>query len=219
MRHDARQLNFRRKTQSMGAIEIVRRLHRRHVVWYGIAVLASLLLHLLLILLLPGISAYKIEPGRAFEKPISLRLEDVKTAPETPDSERRPPKFKPDAAKGAAVAGTIGTEMTTVRRSLDESSVEPRQVGAGVLIGEQRTLAEPVPVDRPLWEPRQEILSINQKIVKDNAAVSKPRRYVQVIPRGVEGTDIAAPASREALERGISSTGAYYLVDGGYTAQ
>ena len=213
MNYTARQLSFRRKNQPLGAIEIVRKLHRRHLVWYGIAVVVSVLLHLLLIVFLPGISAYKIEPGRSGEKPISLRLEDVKVVAQTPESDRRPPKFKPEAAKGAAVAGEIGAEMTTVRRSLDESSVEPRQVGAGVLIGEQRTLAEPVSVDRLLWEPRQEILSINQKIVKDDAAISRPRRYVQMVPREKQGAEIAAPASRESLERGISSTGAYYLVD------
>lgn len=213
MRNDVRQLNFRRNNQSLGAMEIVRRLHRRHLVWYGIAVVVSVFLHVLLIMFLPGISAYRIEPGRAFEKPISLRLEDVKAVPEAPEAERRPPKFKPETARGTAVAGEIGAEMTTVKRSLDESAVEPRQVGAGVLIGEQRTLSEPVPVDRPLWEPRQEILSINQKVVKDEAALSRPRRYVQEVPRTRAGTDIVAPASREDLERGISSTGAYYLVD------
>lgn len=212
MATSSRQLNFR-KAQPLGALEIVRRLHRRHVVWYGIAVALSVLLHLLLLVLLPGFSMYKIEPGRMFETPISLRLEGVKTVPETPDSEQRPPKFKPEMVSGSAVAGAIGTEMTTVRRTLDESEVEPRPVGAGVLIGEQRTLAEPAPVDRPLWEPRQELLSINQKIVKDDAAISRPRRYVQVLPRDKVGLDIASPASREDLESGLVSTGAYYLVD------
>ena len=212
--NSSRQLNFRKKKkESLGTIEIIKRLHRRHVVWYGIAVLASILVHLLLILFLPGISAYKIEPGRVFEKPVSLRLEDVKVVPETPESERRPPKFKPETARGSSVAGEIGAEMTTVRRTTDEAVVEPRQVGAGVLIGEQRTLAEPVPVDRPLWEPRQEILSINQKIVKDTAAVSRPRRYMQAVPRSSAGLDIAAPANRSDLERGLVSTGAYYLVE------
>ncbi|MEI6788088.1 MAG: VWA domain-containing protein [bacterium] len=213
MKNTPRNLSFRRKNQPLGAIEIVRQLHRRHLVWYGIAILVSVLLHLLLILFLPGISAYKIVTGRSGERPISLRLENVKAVPETPESDRRPPKFTPETAKAAVVAGAIDAEMTTVRRALDESSVEPRQVGAGILIGEQRTLTEPAHVDRPVWEPRQEILSINQKIVKDDAAINRPRRTVQSVPREKYGVDIAAPASRDTLERGISSTGVYYLVD------
>lgn len=213
MRQATRQLNFRRGPQSLGAIEIVRRLHRRHVVWYGIAVVLSVLLHVLLILFLPGISAYKIQPARSQELPISLKLDTVKMAPETPESDRRPPKFKPETTRGSEVAGEIGAEMTTVRRAQDESSVEPRQVGAGVLIGEQRTLAEPAPVDRPLWEPRSEILSINQKVVKDDPALSKPRRYVQELPRVAVGADIVSPASRDDLARGLAGTGAYYMTD------
>jgi hypothetical protein len=209
----SRNLSFRRKNQPLGAMEIVRQLHRRHMVWYGIAILVSVLLHLLLILFMPGISAYKIAPGRSGERPISLRLENVKAVSEAPESDRRPPKFKPETAKGATVAGEIDAEMTTIRRSLDESSVEPRQVGAGLLIGEQHTLTEPAQVDRPVWEPRQEILSINQKIVKEDATINRPRRTVQSVPREQNGVDIAAPASRDALERGISSTGVYYLVE------
>ncbi len=207
-----RQLNFRKKNQALGAVEMIRQIRRRNLVWYGIAILASLLLHIAVFLMLPGFSVYKMTARPASEKQISLKLEDVKPVPELPDVDRRPPKFKPETARGE-VAGDVGTEATTIRRAMDESAVEPRQVGAGVLIGEQRNLAEPVPVDRPLWEPCQEILSINKAIVKDDAALRKPRRYMDTVPRGETGLDISAPASREALESGLVSTGAYYLVD------
>lgn len=208
-----RQLNFRRKNPSLGALEIVRKLHRRHVVWYGIALVLSVLLHVLLIVSLPGLGEYRIKPERSAEPPISLKLERVTMASETPEADRRPPKFKPETARGREVAGEVGAEMTTVRRAQDESAVEPRPVGAGVLIGEQRTLAEPAPVDRPLWEPRSEILSINQKVVKDDTAFSRPRRYVQEIPRVAAGADIVVPASRDDLGRGLAGTGAYFLTD------
>lgn len=207
-----RQLNFRKKSEPLGALEIIKQMQRRNLLWYGVAIMVSILLHVAVILMLPGFSVYKMAASPSSGKPISLKLEDVKMAPELPDVDRRPPKFKPEAARGE-VAGDVGSEATTVRRAMDESAVEPRQVGAGVLIGEQRNLAEPVPVDRPLWEPRQEILSINQAIVKDDAALRKPRRYMETVPRSQAGLDISAPASREALESGLVSTGAYYLVD------
>jgi len=187
-------------------------MRRRNLVWYGVAILVSILLHVAIILLLPGFSVYKMAAGPTPEKQISLKLENVKMVPEIPEVDRRPPKFKPETAHGE-VAGDVGGEATTTRRALDESAVEPRQVGAGVLIGEQRNLADPVPVDRPIWEPRQEILSINQAIVRDQDAKRKPRRYIDAIPRSLAGLDIVAPASRDALESGLVATGAYYLVD------
>ena len=205
-------LNFRRKRESLGAMEIIGALRRRQVIWYGIAVLVSILVHVALFLFLPGFNVYRVNPSRIPEKQISLRLDEVKRVPE-PAAEPRPPKFKPENTRATAVAGDIGAEMTTIRRPSDEAEVEPRVVGAGMLIGEQRTLAEPVPVDRPLWEPRQEILSINQQIARNDLTFNRPRRYIQAIPRVAAGMDIVAPASRDDLERGIASTGAYYLVD------
>lgn len=212
MRTDPRQLNFRKKQEPLGTLEIIRQMRRRNLVWYGIAILASVLLHVALFLMLPGFNVYRDATRLPSEKQISLKLEDVKIAQEVPDIDRRPPKFKPETARGE-VAGDVGAEATTIRRALDESAVEPRQVGAGALIGEQRNLAEPVPADRPIWEPRQEILSINQTIAKDDPAVRRPRRYMENIPRNEAGLDIVSPASREALESGLVSTGAYYLVD------
>ncbi len=187
-------------------------MRRRNLLWYGLAIVASLILHVAVFLMLPGFSVYRVADRPASEKQISLKLADVKSVPDQPEVDRRPPKFKPDTARGV-VAGEVGAEATSIRRAQDESAVEPRQVGAGVLIGEQRNLAEPVPVDRPVWEPRQEILTINQKVARDDSSMPKPRRYMETVPRSEAGLDITAPASREALESGLVSTGAYYLVD------
>ena len=206
------QLNFRRKQGALNAFDILRLLHRRQLAGYAAAVLASIIVHVALFLLLPGINIYRVNPARVPEKQISLRLEDVKRS-SIPEAEPRPPKFLPGTAKAETGAAGIGAEMTTIRRPSDEAAVEPRVVGAGVLIGEQRTLAEPAPVDRPIWEPRQEILSIERQIARNDIEFPKPRRYIAAIPRSLAGVDIAAPASREDLERGLVSTGAYYSVD------
>jgi len=205
-------LSFRRNQGPLGALEIILLLRRRQRIGYAIAVLVSVLVHVALFMFLPGFNVYRMNPVRGSEKPIALRLDDVKRVPD-PAAEPRPPKFRPETVKATAVAGEIGAEMTTIRRPSDEAEVEPRVVGDGVLIGEQRTLAEPVPVERMLWEPRQEILSINRQIVRNDLSPAKPRRYIQAIPRNATGLDIVAPADREALDRGIVSTGAYFMVD------
>lgn len=206
-------VNFRRRQQSTpGAFELIKLLRRRQVGWYALAVLASILFHLALFMVIPGISIYRINPDLLARKAVALKLEEVKRV-DLPAEAPRPPKFRPETTGAAAVAGGIGAEMTTVRRPTDEAEVEPRVVGAGVLIGEQRTLAEPAPVDRPLWEPRQEILSIDRQLARNDLVFPKPRRYIAAIPRSVSGVDIAAPASREDLERGTLGTGAYYSVE------
>lgn len=205
-------VHFRKPNQTPGPFEVVRLLRRRHVVWYGLAVLASVILHVIVFLLLPGINLYQMNPLRPSARPIALRLDDVRKVSreaETP----RPPRFRPETTPGSAVAGGVGAEMTTIRRLPDEAQTEPRVVGAGVLIGEQRTLTEPAPVDRPIWEPRQEILSIDQQVARNDIQFSRPRRYIAAIPRSVNGVDIAAPASRDELEHGAVATGAYYSVD------
>ena len=205
-------VNFRRQQGALGAMEILRLLRRRQRAGYAIAVVLSILVHGLLFLLLPGLDIFRLPKTRVAEKSVSLRLDDVKLAADH-EAEPRPPRFKPAEARGEAVAGDIGAEATTIRHPTDESAVEPRVIGAGMLVGEQRTLAEPVPVERLLWEPRQDILSINRQIVPNDKVPPRPRRYVEALPRTATAVDIVAPADRDALERGVASTGAYYMVD------
>ncbi len=206
-------VNFRKKTQISGSRLIWRRLRRRHLAWGGVAILISLVLHLILLALFPGFTIYGLGRERLPERPrqTPLKVREVILQPERTEADRRPPRFRPDAVRGS-VAGEVSSEAVTLRRNMDEAAVEPRPLDAGVLIGEQRSLAEPAPADRPLWEPREEILSINRKIVQDGAAVM-PRRFIPAIPRLSGAPDIVAPADRADLTRGLVGTGAYYLVD------
>ena len=203
----------RRTGARAGKAVLWRSLQRRHLRWGGIAVLASLLLHAVLLLFFPGFTMYGFVHPRPVDKARlpPVHLQEVTVHPEVAEADRRPPRFRPETARGTA-AGEIGAEATAFRREIDEAAVEPRALDAGVLIGEQRSLVEPAPVDRPLWEPREEVLSINQRIAADDKT-THPRRLIPIIPRLSGAQDIVSPADRLDLGSGLVGTGAYYLVD------
>ncbi len=206
-------VNFRKKAQISEATLIWRRIHRRHIVLGAAAILISLILHLILLAFFPGFSIYglgrELMPDKPKQTPLTVR--QVTLQPDRSEAERRPPRFRSEAVRGE-VAGEISSEAMAMRRGMDEAAVEPRPLDVGVLIGEQRSLAEPAPADRPLWEPRAEILSINKKIVQDEAA-ALPRRYTAAIPRLSGAPDIVSPVDRSVLTGGLIGTGAYFLVD------
>jgi hypothetical protein len=206
-------VNFRGKPQASAAKLILRRIHRRHLSWGGVAVVISLVFHLVLLAFFPGFTLYGLGRERVPDKPrqTPLTLKEVTLQPERMDPEKRPPRFRPEEVRGSS-AGEVSSEAVALRRDMDQAAVEPRPLDAGILIGEQRSLAEPAPEDRPLWEPREEIIGINKKIVPDEIA-ALPRRFISAIPRLSGAPDIVVPADRDSLTRGLVSTGAYYLVD------
>jgi hypothetical protein len=178
-----------------------------------LAVLISLALHLVLLALFPGFTIYGLGRDRVLEKPkqTPFKVREIMAQPDRTEAERRPPHFRPETVRGT-MAGEVSSEAITFQRTMDESAVEPRPLDAGVLVGEQRSLSEPAPDDRPLWEPREEILSINKAIVQDGAA-ALPRRYITAIPRLSGAPDIVMPADRADLTTGLVGTGAYFMVD------
>lgn len=212
MKNERHKISFRQATEPAGAFQVWRRLHRRHLQWAVLAVVFSVILHVLVILLFPGWMIYGFRPERLEEKQrVDLQLRDVRSQPEETEEDRRPARFRPDSARGT-VAGDASAEAGASRRPVDQADVEPRRIGAGALVGETRTLVEPEAVNRPVWEPRQDILSINRKLVQDDVA-AMPRRYIPVIPRQADGADIAGPADRGAMESGLVASLSYELTD------
>jgi hypothetical protein len=201
------------KDRRQALAPVWRQIHRRHMMSGAAAILISLLFHLAVFLMFPGFRIYGLGRERVTEKEkqTPLQLKEVSLQSEPADSERRPPRFRPESAHGS-VAGEVGTDAATLRRSTDEASVEPRPLHAGMLIGEQHSLAEPTTETAPQWTPHEEILSINRQIVQDdNAAVS--RRFIPAIPRLSGAPDLAAPVDRVDVSRAVSGTGTYYVVD------
>ncbi len=205
-------VRFRKQTETPGTFMVWRKLHRRHLRWATLALALSLLLHLLVILFFPGLMVYGFNREGLTEKEhVAVRLRDVRMQPELAEADRRPARFRPETARGT-VAGDAAAESMAFRKPVDQADVEPRRVGAGILAGESHSLAEPETVDRPVWEPRQEVLGISRKLVQDERA-ALPRRYVDAIPRQATGGDIAAPADRADIGKVASGGESYDLID------
>jgi len=207
-----KRMSFRQATEPAGAFQVWRKLHRRHLQWAVLAVVLSVILHVLLILLFPGVTIYGFSRERLLQEArVALKLHDVRTQAEPAEAERRPARFRPEAARGT-VAGDASSESVAFRRPVDEANVEPRRIGAGALAGEDRTLVEPDTVNRTVWEPRQDIVSINRRVVQDDVA-ALPRRYVEAIPRQKTGADIAGPADRSDAASGLVAALSYDVTD------
>lgn len=188
------------------------RVHRRHVAWATAAVIVSILLHLVLISFFPSFRI--IEPPRDLteQRYGPIKVQDVNVEPSRLEPDQRPARFHP-GAKGAETPGDGGAaEAMSFRRTTDEAKVEPRPVGGGVLVGEQRSLVEPEAAEAPKWEPRQEIVRIQEKVAHDEVR-SLPRRFTPSISRVSGGADIVGPADRSDIETLLSGTNTYYLAD------
>jgi hypothetical protein len=176
-----------------GAASILQRLRRRHVAIAMTAAVLSLLLHLALLRLFPGFTVYGFVRQQLRERQTPLRLKEVELQPARLETGKRPTRYQPEAARGT-LAGDVQGEAVSFRRTTDEGIMEPRMAGAGTLVGDLKSLAEPPPQTRVTWEPRTEILQIQDRVVRDEVS-ALPRRFTPAVVRS-GGRDIAMPADR-----------------------
>jgi len=203
-------VRFNRQEETTTAV-LWHRIHRRHVAWATAAVLVSVLLHAVLFSVFPSFQILAPLRERTEQRVGPLKLREIDVEPSKLEPDQRPARFRPSAAEGKAL-GEVGAEALSFRRTTDEAAVEPRPVGGGVLVGEQRSLVEPEPDQAPKWEPRQEIVRIEQKVARDEIS-SLPRRFTPAIPRVSGGADIVSPADRSDLGALLSGTNSYYLTE------
>lgn len=194
--------NFRPAPPPFNASVVWQRAHRQHLVAGGIAVLVSLLLHVLVITMFPGFNFSSFVRERLVQVQRPLRVQDVRMQPESTEAQARPTRFRPERAGVGDGGEEGGGESTALRRPLDEAMMEPRDPGPGILLGEQRSLREPVPAERPRWQPRAEILQIEAKVVRDEDS-ALPRRYTPRIERLSGAPDVVQPADRSDLGKGL----------------
>jgi hypothetical protein len=197
---NSERLNFRPAPAPINATVVWRRIHRQHIVSGGIAVVVSVLLHVLLLSLFPGFDIGGFVRERMAEAQRPLRLQDVRLPQETPDITERPARFRPETTEVGGT-GPGGAESASLRRPVDESTLEPRETGPGVLLGEKSSLREPVAAERPMWQPRAEIIQIESKIARDQDS-ALPRRYTPKIERLSGAADIVQPVDRSELGKG-----------------
>lgn len=118
----------------------------------------------------------------------ALHLAEVHRLPSRPL--QRPARFRPeDPGRTADLAAETEDWVRQVEQVLpptpDLSKVE--------LVGEAGALAGPeIPPARRTWEPRQEIIQIEQQLYAENISVL-PRRYMAQAPRVARAPDVTVP--------------------------
>jgi hypothetical protein len=167
---------------------------RKHLVAAVVACLLSLGLHVAVLRGFPelhiGLAAQEEKPPRF----PSLRVEEV-IVKELPGA-KRPGSFRPtDPGRVAEVFG-----QPDAAAELDPGSL-PLPPPVATRVSDAKGASEPVaevavPSRIPAWEPRQEIIRIQEKVLKDEVA-TLPRRYDAVAARAQTLHDIVLPADRE----------------------
>lgn len=119
----------------------------------------------------------------------SIRLNEVQPTPREPL--QRPARFQPeDPGRRADLAEETADWADQVRGALPPSP----DLSGVKLAGESAALTEPAaPPARELWEPRQEILQVEEKLYAEEIS-ALPRRLSPAVPRVARAPDITAPA-------------------------
>ena len=175
------------------------KIHRQHVVAAVLAGLMSLCAHLAFLVNfsdLPIRFAHLIQP--ILEQTVrreAVQLGTVELEPPPPASEMERLTFV-DSAIGSPVAEM----MEELVKPPDQTALEPPSSAESRLATETENLAGPGPAPaRDEWQPRQEILAIEKRIVKDNIALLE-RRVVPSIERVKKAPDVTTPVSWAAME-------------------
>ena len=102
------------------------------------------------------------------------------------------------AGKGEEGAD-LGKEAYLWSVAPGQAQTEPPVVPDSKLAGEGTSVAEPTaPPERGTWEPRREILAVEQRKASDTAAVM-PRKLLPLVDRYRKAPDIVLPTDREDL--------------------
>jgi Mg-chelatase subunit ChlD len=175
---------------------------RRHAWAAALACLLSLVVHVGL--LLWGPEWQLLAPLRAARQ-VARALHALKVA-----------EVRSDPVAERAVEGVVsppsGAEaldtarhVEAVRQPPDRTAMEPRSP-EHKLIGELTPVAPPTAVTAPnFWQPRQEILAIERRLVSDDVAML-PRRAIPRVERVNEAEDFVAAYDARRAER-IGSAG------------
>ncbi len=171
-------------------------IRRRHVVAAAVSGVLSVLLHagLLAWLVTGRLTLPFADPRRPIDadRDHTMRLQSVRPDP-APAVDRItiPPR---------AEAPSIGTQESVERLAwpIDTLDVEPPSL-PGALGQERAPLADPPPLPAPeIWQPRQEILAVEETRIREDLALL-PRRPIPDVERQPMAADIVYPATPEAL--------------------
>ncbi|MBU0679773.1 MAG: VWA domain-containing protein [Verrucomicrobia bacterium] len=168
----------------------------RHIAAAAAATLISLALHVVVIAKFPNLPVGKPPEMGLTDRIQTTRLGDVKRGPMSVLD--RPSRYRPESPERIY---DVEEEYLSYVDALEEAlPAEPDLKENVSLEAEDRPLEAPeLPATREDWQPRAEILQIEDSIHDDNVS-ALPRRYVDVVPRGKDAPDITFPVDWDQEE-------------------
>lgn len=161
----------------------------RHLLAGLIALLVSVGLHVALVRLVPPLPVGKPPALEELPRLRSFELQEVRRG--MVERLERPPVYHPANPEEFI---DLSVEQTAFEDALEEVLPPEPELDAGPLLGEKEALFQPQPeTDRADWEPRQDILQIQEEIWSPEVSVL-PRRYVSPAARTARAPDITLPA-------------------------
>ena len=185
---------------------------KRHAVAVASAVVFSILLHIIL---------FRIAPPLPIGKPATWKAE-VRLPPVQMLDVQREMRLRPDQPEIYRPENpdeymALAPEREAMKELLDEFFPEPfSEADFADVTEEAPQQADLAPsVERKQWEPRQDILQIEEAIHADDVSVL-PRRYQPEVERVAEAPDIALPTDgeTEAFFDAVKDEGVVRLAQG-----
>lgn len=187
-----------------GARQILARIHKLRSRIGMTAFVVSVLVHCLLLWQLSTMTWSMLQKTNAYPRPRNpIKLGEVKYTPQP--APVRPERFRPEDPTSASIEAPINASKAVT--AVDDATLESRPPPGEFLAASSEPLKEPEPASaRPMWQPRQEILMIDGKII--GATPDHPRVEVAVVPRVKRAADLVFAADwKDAMKGKDAPTG------------
>lgn len=188
--------------------------HASHNIAMLVAMAVSLVAHVALWIQFPGLPIPPTRPN--LEKQYkAIHLEDVRLAPPPRNSDTAPDRTRLD--KPDQLADLLGAPAPMPELAVDSLKMpEPQEIKSPL---DTTAPAQGGPVtspDRSRWEPRQEIIQIEKRVVRDEVAML-PRQLTPEVIRVARAPDVILPIELPMSGDGFVSTSRDPSLKGGYS--
>lgn len=184
----------------LGYSDPARRVQHPYAVLAGVA--SSLAIHAGLLLLLSGV---RFQVGNLIDDPARKHKEkqtavkEIRIKPDPAQLAMRTVVLAGKPAQDAAVTVDIPKEAEVKGVAPEVVAIEPPPMARDRLAGDSTSVAEPVAApERMKWEPRQEIVEIDRKVIDDKIN-SFARKPIPKVDRVRAAPDMALPVDRSKL--------------------
>jgi hypothetical protein len=168
--------------------EIRSRLERRRL-WIGLAAaVLSVALHVFIVMRLSAM----IYPD-VWEKPVAQIFRPFQVSEVSPVARAIEPERPMRATPGKPGPGfNVLSDKIALKRAVDEVKLAPQPLPSGTLEKGAGTAPVPAPRDTESWSPREEILKVEERLVKEEIP-NHPRRLIPDVDRVKGAADVVLP--------------------------